>query len=155
MHLKVFIAIVLEPTQVPKQCEKLHKNATMCHGLGYNLVRMPNFVDHQALQKDAGENIKVFHPLVATNCSPILRSFLCLLYFPPCVINNNTNMIMKWKWKMEPCRDVCEEARRGCEPVLLALGFRWPEIMKCDEYPTFDKIKFKCLRPKIKPSTRK
>ncbi|KAJ7376989.1 hypothetical protein OS493_031261 [Desmophyllum pertusum] len=125
----------------------------MCHGLGYNLVRMPNFVDHQALQKDAGENIKVFHPLVATNCSPILRSFLCLLYFPPCVINNNTNMIMKWKWKMEPCRDVCEEARRGCEPVLLALGFRWPEIMKCEEYPTFDKIKFKCLRPKIKPST--
>ena len=130
---------------MPRQCQPL--SATMCEGLGYSYVRMPNyFLDDT--QREAEYKIKGFSQLVATNCSPTLRFFLCLLYFPPCVINMEI--------KIPPCRDVCEEARSGCEPVLTSFGFPWPMQMNCADFPAYDrKGTGFCLQPKTKSTTGK
>lgn len=126
---------------IPKQCEPLN-NASMCHDLGYSLVRMPNFLDHKT-QQEAEPRIQIFSPLVKLECSPSLHFFLCVLYVPPCVINMNG--------KIPPCREVCEEARRGCVPVMKNFGFSWPEIMNCSRFPSFDKKGSGfCLKPKTK-----
>ncbi|KAL9963434.1 hypothetical protein ACROYT_G026945 [Oculina patagonica] len=136
------ITSVEEPIEVPEQCEPLN-NASMCHDLGYSLVRMPNFFRHKT-QQIAEPQIQIFSPLVKLDCSPALQFFLCVLYVPPCVINMNG--------KIPPCREVCEEARRGCEPVMKNLaGYPWPEIMNCTRFPPFGKKGSQiCLKPKTK-----
>lgn len=126
---------------VPEQCEPLN-NASMCHGLGYSLIQMPNFF-HDKTQKEAEPRIEVFSPLVKLDCSPTLQFFLCVLYVPPCVINMDD--------KIPPCREVCEEARRGCEPVMTNVGYPWPEIMNCSRFPPSGKKgSGYCLKPKAK-----
>lgn len=130
---------------MPKECQPL--KVSMCKGLGYSYVTMPNFFRDRT-QREAELRIEEFSPLVKINCSPTLQFFLCLLYVPPCVIN----MV----WKIPPCREVCEEARRGCEPVMLGIGFPWPEIMNCTRFPTYGrKGSGFCLKPKAKTTTGK
>ena len=139
-----FIAIVQEPIEVPNQCEQL-SNRSMCHDLGYSVIKMPNFFRDKT-QVEAEPRIQVFSPLIKLNCSPVLRFFLCVLYVPPCVINMMDTI--------PPCREVCEEARRGCEPVMRNLGYPWPEIMNCKKFPLYGKKGF-CLEPKTKCPKRK
>ena len=128
-----------EPVVVPKQCEPLN-NSSMCHGLGYSLVQMPNYFKYET-QKEAEERIEDYTQLVNVDCSPSLQFFLCVLYVPPCVINMNHIIL--------PCREVCEEVRRGCEPKLIAAGYPWPPIMACKQFPLYGKKGF-CLKPKAK-----
>ena len=95
---------------VPPHCQPL--NSTMCKNLNYIYVEMPNFWGDNT-QEEADARIQVFSPLVNSGCSPSLRVFLCLLYFPPCVVN--------FRKMIPPCRELCEDARRGCNP---GPGFR-------------------------------
>ena len=131
-----FFVAVVEPNVVPKKCDPL--NTDMCKDLGYTFVQMPNFFKDET-QNEAKLRIKEFYPLVQTKCSSALRFFLCTLYIPPCVINVNE--------MIHPCREVCEEARRGCEPIMLRAGFHWPDVMKCSR-PDFplNRSGF-CLKP--------
>ena len=139
-----FVYVLFCPS-VPPQCQPLKTN--MCKGLGYTYVQMPNFMGHKT-QQDAGYGIGDYSPLVKNNCSPALRFFLCLLYVPPCVTFVNTELMIP------PCRDVCQEARRGCEPILLAAGYRWSEQMNCTRFPTEDEKGKICLsKPKAKTTT--
>jgi len=112
----------------------------MCHGLGYSFVQMPNHLKYET-QKEAEERIKVYTPLVNVDCSPSVQFFLCVLYVPPCVINMDRLIL--------PCREVCEEVKRGCEPTLKGAGYRWPSIMDCKQFPMYSK-KGICLKPKPK-----
>lgn len=127
---------VVEPIVVPKQCYAL--NTDMCKDLGYTFVQMPNIFKHKT-QNLAKERIREFYPLVLTKCSPVLRFFLCTLYIPPCVSNVNELIL--------PCREVCEEARRGCEPIMLRAGFNWPDAMKCTPKFPLNRSGF-CFKPK-------
>jgi len=133
------ITSVQKPVVVPQQCEPLN-NSSMCHGLGYSFVQMPNHLKYET-QKEAEERIKVYTPLVNVDCSPSVQFFLCVLYVPPCVINMDRLIL--------PCREVCEEVKRGCEPTLKGAGYRWPSIMDCKQFPMYSK-KGICLKPKPK-----
>lgn len=133
------ITAVPEPVVIPDHCEPL-SNASVCHGLGYSLVQMPNFF-YPNSQKDAEDRMRVFTPLVNKDCSANLQFFLCVLYVPPCVINMNDII--------PPCREVCEEVRRGCEPDMITAGYPWPPFMDCKQFPLHDKKGF-CLKPKAK-----
>lgn len=135
------ISTVPEPVVVPEHCEPLN-NSSVCHGLGYSLVQMPNFF-YPNSQKDAEDRMRVFTPLVNKDCSANLQFFLCVLYVPPCVINMPRNEIIP------PCREVCEEVRRGCEPDMITAGYPWPPFMDCKRFPLYDKKGF-CLKPKAK-----
>ena len=133
------ISTVQKPVVVPQQCEPLN-NSSMCQGLGYSFVQLPNHLKYET-QKEAEERIKAYTPLVNVDCSPSVRFFLCVLYVPPCVINMDRLIL--------PCREVCEEVKRGCEPTLKGAGYRWPSIMDCKQFPLYSK-KGICLKPKAK-----
>ncbi|CAF91428.1 unnamed protein product, partial [Tetraodon nigroviridis] len=65
----------------PAKCEPIV--IPMCEGIGYNLTRMPNFMDHDD-QAEAAIKLNEFAPLVAYGCDVHLRFFLCSLYAPMC-----------------------------------------------------------------------
>ena len=35
-----------------------------------------------------------------------------------------------------PCRYICQEVRRGCEPLLRLMGYTWPDEVECGRFPT-------------------
>lgn len=152
--IKIFLKIVCcflshhtaEP-KLPRRCERLEIDA--CKGLGYTYVQMPNFFHGQS-QSDAQREMNYYLPVVATKCSAgTLQFFFCLLYAPPCVINM-TSII-------PPCREVCEEVRRGCEQYEAVFNFPWPSTLACSRFPRYsEEGKTLCLtQPGAKPTTGK
>ena len=56
------------------KCQKI--TIPLCANIGYNTTRFPNFFG-QENEEDAAAKIHEFTPLVAVNCAPQLRFFLC------------------------------------------------------------------------------
>ncbi|XP_025836140.1 frizzled-2 [Agrilus planipennis] len=108
------------------KCEEI--TIPMCLGIGYNLTRMPNELNHDN-QEEAGLEVHQFWPLVEIKCSPDLRFFLCSMYTPICLKEYNK--------RLPPCRDLCRRAREGCEPLMQQYGFKWPDRMECDQFPVY------------------
>lgn len=100
----------------------------MCVGIGYNLTRMPNDLNHEN-QEEAGLEVHQFWPLVEIKCSPDLLFFLCSMYAPIC--------LKDYSESLPPCRDICERSRNGCEPIMQHYGFKWPDRMECDKFPVY------------------
>ena len=95
---------------------------------------MPNYFKKQN-RNDAEHEISQFTRMIQSNCSSVLRVFLCSLYFPPCADDvRNTTL---------PCRFVCRAARKGCEPWMEKYGFKWPYKFKCRDFP--DPIERACV----------
>ena len=111
-------------TTSKKKCEQI--KVPMCQNIGYNLTSMPNMFNH-GTQEEAALEIHQFWPLVEIKCSPDLRLFLCSLYAPMCQSN--------FKDEVPPCRSICEQARKGCAPLIRQYGFSWHERMKCENFP--------------------
>ena len=105
------------------QCEEL--NVPLCKDadLGYNMTRIPNVLGHQS-QDEAGLEVHQFFPLVKVRCSNALQPFLCLIYAPECPDPKI------------PCRELCQEARDGCESLMNKFGFTWPENLDCAKFPS-------------------
>ena len=93
----------------------------LCRDIPYNQTSMPNWLGHHR-QDAAGLEINQFYPLVQMQCSPYLKSFLCMMYAPKCSVFEDT---------VPPCRSLCDAARSGCEPVMNRFGFPWPENLDC------------------------
>lgn len=108
------------------RCEEI--TIPMCRGIGYNLTRMPNELNHDN-QEEAGLEVHQFWPLVEIKCSPDLKFFLCSMYAPIC--------LKDYQKPLPPCRDLCRRAREGCEPLMQQYGFKWPERMECEQFPVF------------------
>ncbi|KAL1517391.1 hypothetical protein ABEB36_001160 [Hypothenemus hampei] len=106
------------------KCEEI--TIPMCLGIGYNMTRMPNELNHES-QDEAGLEVHQFWPLVEINCSVELKFFLCSMYAPIC--------LSEYSKPLPPCRDLCKRARDGCEPIMTQYGFPWPERMDCDHFP--------------------
>lgn len=115
-----------DPSESEGRCEEI--TIPMCRGIGYNLTRMPNELNHDN-QEEAGLEVHQFWPLVEIKCSPDLRFFLCSMYAPIC--------LKDYQKPLPPCRDLCRRAREGCEPLMQQYGFRWPERMECEQFPVF------------------
>lgn len=106
------------------KCEEI--TIPMCMGIGYNLTRMPNELNHDS-QEEAGMEVHQFWPLVEIKCSLDLRFFLCSMYTPICLTG--------YKKPLPPCQSLCKRARQGCEGIMNQYGFKWPERMDCDKFP--------------------
>lgn len=133
--------------KLPRRCERLEIDA--CKGFGYTYVQMPNLV-HDQTQSEAKREMYKYSIVLATNCSAAtLQFFLCLLHAPPCVINSTITI--------PPCREVCEEVRRGCEQYLAVFDTPWPQMLACSRFPWYDyEGKSVCLtQPGTKPTTGK
>lgn len=127
----------------PKRCEKV--SVPMCiNKTSYQLTSMPNHAGHEN-QEEAASYIYQFAPL---SCYEYLTQFVCSVFLPMCVKEIDT--------PIPPCRSFCEEARRGCEPIINQIGHGWPDIMWCSQFPEYkpgsSSSKELCLMPN-KPDT--
>lgn len=116
-------------------CEPIH--IPMCQHMPYNMTRMPNLLHHSS-QENARLQIEQFKDLVDQKCSDVLLFYLCAMYAPICTVNFQTEPI-------PPCRDVCEQARAGCEHIVNEHNISWPEYLDCSSLPRYDRGV--CVRP--------
>ncbi|XP_006825063.1 secreted frizzled-related protein 3-like [Saccoglossus kowalevskii] len=110
-------------------CEPI--DIPMCKTMAYNKTRMPNLL-HHSTQENAKLAIEQFEPLVNTNCSEYLLFFLCSMYAPICTVEFQTDAI-------PPCKTVCLNAKRGCEPIMNEHNVDWPDYLACDDLPLYDR----------------
>lgn len=95
-----------------RTCEPI--KIEVCSGLGYNLTGMPNLGGNE-LQQEADYTLKTFAPLIQYGCSSQLKLFLCSVYVPMCT--------EKVPNPIGPCRNLCENVRSRCFPVLQGFVF--------------------------------
>ena len=95
----------------------------LCSGLQHNMTRYPNILNHRT-QEEAALEVHQFFPFVKVGCSSYLAQFLCSIYAPPC------------KEPRQPCRELCNQARDGCETLMERFGFSWPKSLACIKLPT-------------------
>ena len=105
------------------RCEPI--TIPLCNDIQYNMTIMPNLLNHQK-QEDAGLEVHQFFPLVKVQCSKDLKFFLCSMYAPVCTVLENP---------IPPCRKLCVSARNGCESLMNKFGFKWPESLRCENFP--------------------
>ncbi|XP_041470653.1 uncharacterized protein LOC121420173 isoform X1 [Lytechinus variegatus] len=115
--------MVPEYVQVSDDCGPV--TTAMCANMKYEYTRFPNHLNHER-QEDAALELHQFAPLVQVQCSPDLQDFLCSVYMPPCSSDQ----------EIKPCRELCESARSGCEPLMNKFGFNWPETLDCAQFPS-------------------
>jgi len=109
------------------KCQPLDEEVA-CQCLGYNLTYFPN--DRFSSQGGAKRQFDVFKDLIRSKCSPHLMSFLCSRYFPPC----NPHWSFKY---IRPCRELCVEVKRDCEPILQGYRTTWPDELKCEQFSSY------------------
>lgn len=122
----VIIGVVLDSVDsLTSKCNPME--AEVCKELSheYNYTLFPN--DFFTNQERSLEQFKSFDSLVKSKCSPVLTKFLCTYHFPPC-----TPQFTQHIW---PCQELCEAARRDCEPVLKTYGHVWPSYLDCNKFP--------------------
>ncbi|THD25582.1 Frizzled 1 [Fasciola hepatica] len=112
-----------DPYAETPKCEAIRVKA--CQDLPYNITIFPNDMG-QSTQEEALQEINQFSSLIRIKCSPSLKLFLCSLYFPVCTVMKNP---------LPPCRSLCEQNRKDCEPLMRGFNFQWPAMMDCARFP--------------------
>uniref|UniRef100_A0A3B3ZRQ0 FZ domain-containing protein n=1 Tax=Periophthalmus magnuspinnatus TaxID=409849 RepID=A0A3B3ZRQ0_9GOBI len=95
----------------------------LCQNIGYENMRMPNLLGHES-PAEAVQQSASWLPLLARECHPDARVFLCSLFAPICLDRF-----------ISPCKSLCESVRDSCAPIMNCYGYPWPEILRCDQYP--------------------
>jgi len=118
-----------------RDCEMIA--VQMCRPvLRYNATSSPNLVGHES-QPEAEHELNTFQPLLQYGCSSRLPFFLCAAFVPLC-----TEMVQS---VIGPCRQLCEDVRRHCEPVLNRFGFPWPSSLNCSRFPQQNDHNHMCM----------
>lgn len=124
------IPLMAEIDDEQAKCEEI--TIPMCLNIQYNHTQLPNVFQHKN-QEEAGTIIQQFMPLIKMKCSSDLKLFLCSLFVPTC------------PKLLPPCRNTCNNARKGCEKFMSDFGLRWPEILDCDVFPPYNSSSINCL----------
>ncbi|XP_029373746.1 secreted frizzled-related protein 2-like [Echeneis naucrates] len=107
-------------------CKPVPSTLTLCHGIGYRHMRIPNLLGHDSL-REAQQQSAAWLPLVSKLCHRDTKKFLCSLFAPVC--------LPELSGPVSPCRSLCEAVRDGCVPVMSAFGFPWPDMFNCSRFP--------------------
>ncbi|XP_054902107.1 secreted frizzled-related protein 2 [Poeciliopsis prolifica] len=105
------------------RCVPIPSSMALCHNIGYDTMRIPNLLGHDS-PAEAVQQSASWLPLLARECHPDARIFLCSLFAPICLDRF-----------VSPCRSLCESVRDSCAPIMSCYGYPWPEILRCDQYP--------------------
>ncbi|MEE6502264.1 hypothetical protein FKM82_004460 [Ascaphus truei] len=105
------------------RCTRIPRNMALCYDIGYSEMRIPNLLEHETMAEVIQQSSS-WLPLLARECHPDARIFLCSLFAPICL----DRFIF-------PCRSLCEAVRNSCAPIMACYGYPWPEILKCDKFP--------------------
>ena len=115
------------------QCVPIPKEITLCRDVGYKNMSLPNLLGHDNLQ-EVKTQANPWVPLFKLRCHPNTDLFLCSLYAPVCLSR-----------PIYPCRSLCESVKNRCAGYMKKYGFEWPDILKCDKFPTDDNMCIKQL----------
>ncbi|XP_039085347.1 membrane frizzled-related protein [Hyaena hyaena] len=96
----------------------------MCIGLSYNTTAFPNIWVGMATQEEVVEVLRSYKSLTSLPCYQNFRRLICGLLVPHCTPTGSV---------LAPCRSVCQEAERQCQPGLALLGTPWP--FNCNRLP--------------------
>lgn len=113
-------------SSVRSVCKPIPSTLSLCHGIGYRQMRVPNLLGHDTL-KEAQQQSAAWLPLISKLCHRDTKKFLCSLFAPVC--------LPELGGPVSPCRSLCEAVRDGCVPVMSAFGFPWPEMFNCSRFP--------------------
>ncbi|CAK6967317.1 secreted frizzled-related protein 2-like [Scomber scombrus] len=113
-------------SSVRSVCKPIPSTLSLCHGIGYRQMRVPNLLGHDTL-KEAQQQSAAWLPLISKLCHRDTKKFLCSLFAPVC--------LPELSGPVSPCRSLCEAVRDGCVPVMSAFGFPWPEMFNCSRFP--------------------
>ncbi|KAG8435950.1 hypothetical protein GDO86_007158 [Hymenochirus boettgeri] len=105
------------------RCMRIPRNMALCYDIGYSEMRIPNLLEHETVSEVIQQSSS-WLPLLARECHPDARIFLCSLFAPICLDRY-----------IYPCRSLCEAVRSSCAPIMACYGYPWPEILKCDKFP--------------------
>ena len=47
----------------------------------------------------------------------------------------NTKLFRCLDQTIPPCRSLCEDVQKSCEPFMQKHGYSWPGMMSCDQFP--------------------
>ncbi|KAI1714823.1 fz domain-containing protein [Ditylenchus destructor] len=120
---------------MPK-CVDIPRNFSLCYGMQYNSMRLPNLLDHDSLDEVIQQS-DAWNSLLRLHCHPDTRLFLCSLFAPICLPNMPTQHI-------QPCQSLCSAVQSGCENRMQQYGFPWPEMLRCQRFPTDNDM---CIKP--------
>lgn len=65
----------------PGRCVPIPANLTLCHGIKYSQMRLPNLLHHDTLG-EAIQQSETWLPLTQIMCHPDTQLFLCSLFTP-------------------------------------------------------------------------
>uniref|UniRef100_A0A3Q1H7K1 Uncharacterized protein n=1 Tax=Anabas testudineus TaxID=64144 RepID=A0A3Q1H7K1_ANATE len=117
------------------RCIPIPSGMALCQNIGYDTMRMPNLLGHDSPAEAVQQSVS-WLPLLARECHPDARIFLCSLFAPICLDRF-----------ISPCRSLCESVRDSCAPIMSCYGYPWPEILRCDQYPADHLICLNILVP--------
>lgn len=113
-------------SSVRSVCRPIPSTLSLCHGIGYRRMWVPNLLGHDSL-REAQQQSAAWLPLVSKLCHRDTKKFLCSLFTPVC--------LPELRGPVSPCKSLCEAVRDGCLPVMSAFGFPWPEMFDCSRFP--------------------
>ena len=114
------------------KCIDIPSNLTLCQNIGYTKMRLPNLLDHDTINEVIQQS-KSWTSLLGVQCHPDTKLFLCSLFSPVCLDR-----------KIYPCRSLCNAVKAGCEQTMLFYRYRWPDMVKCDQFPEDSDL---CIQP--------
>ncbi|XP_076839809.1 secreted frizzled-related protein 5 isoform X2 [Brachyhypopomus gauderio] len=126
------LLLLLSQSTRASRCLPIPPGMALCQGLGYNIMRMPNLLGHES-PGEAVQQSGSWLPLLARDCHPYARIFLCSLFAPVCL-----------ERIISPCRSLCESVQDSCAPIMNCYGYSWPRILHCDQFP---KDHLMCISP--------
>ncbi|XP_032637680.1 secreted frizzled-related protein 5-like [Chelonoidis abingdonii] len=105
------------------RCMLIPRSMALCYDIGYSEMRIPNLLEHETMAEVIQQSSS-WLPLLARECHPDARIFLCSLFAPICLDRF-----------IYPCHSLCEAVRNSCAPIMACYGYPWPEILNCNKFP--------------------
>ncbi len=117
------------------RCQPIPSNFSLCYGLGYTQMYLPNLFNHESITEILYE-LPLWQSLVNLKCHANARLLLCSILAPVCFQekqnlivsfdNNNNNHHQKFLY---PCRTLCQSVKQSCEPRMInQFNYKWPTM---------------------------
>uniref|UniRef100_A0A8C9RXT8 Secreted frizzled-related protein 5-like n=1 Tax=Scleropages formosus TaxID=113540 RepID=A0A8C9RXT8_SCLFO len=133
IHPNTLYPLILWEFHSSSRCVPIPADMALCQDIGYGNMRLPNLLGHESLGEAIYQSVS-WLPLLARECHPDARIFLCSLFAPICLDRF-----------ISPCRSLCESVRDSCAPIMACYGYPWPAILSCDQFPADHLIQSVCV----------
>uniref|UniRef100_A0A914IAK0 Uncharacterized protein n=1 Tax=Globodera rostochiensis TaxID=31243 RepID=A0A914IAK0_GLORO len=121
--------------QQQQKCLEIPQNFTLCHGMQYTSMRLPNLLEHESVE-EAIQQSSAWISLLRLHCHQHTKLFLCSLFAPLCLPQLDR--------PIQPCQSLCKEVEQGCAERMAKYGFPWPSMLNCSQFPVDHDM---CIKP--------